>query len=424
MIPSVATAISVDLIPEVGEINFGSFAMASCIPIVNEPFQETRRFKWNVENFIHKKMNFSYYVGEGPLYWYRIDWYPSICPPNPCIEMGPTISYIAPNCPYEIIENCIILPPSCDCVLPCIPGECISQTIEVRHMLATSVIHLCERINQECCESRPRGYIRRVRQYMRPALCCDVEKRGPGIDEWVDVDFLKCECGNLVDPCIAVIIYPCHVNRCGIHGPAFEGGPVPPISVIKMAPDLLGHIPMPIMQESVSAMPMAVEVVPPKLAQPVNRVINQYGASIPELIHLHHNLAGTNLFGDFLKAHKNKFDSLDLFYNKDYNSWHGTKTIKNWKTSVEWAPSQIAEKNGYKLNITVDNNNIRTKVSLLVKTDDFLNKKNNFEINCDFNTSSGTLNSDKSLLQFKIVKDDIGLFKNAWRGSLQLNLKG
>jgi hypothetical protein len=420
MIPSIASVTSIENpILDSDISSFGFFAApyaSTCIPIVNQPFEETRRFKWNVENFIHKKMEFSYYVGEGPLYWYRIDWYPSPCPPNPCIEIGPTIEYIAPNCPYEIIENCLILPP-CPCDISCVPGTCISQTVEVWHMLATSVIHLCERINQECCHRKPPGYMRRVRQYMRPALCCDVEKRGPGTDEYVDVNFLKCECGNLVDPCIAVIVYPCHVNRCGIHGPAFAGGPVPPISVIKMAPDILGHAPMAIMQDEVSAVPMPVQMVPPKEAQPVNRVVNKFGPSIPELIHCKHNLYEIDIFKDFLRMNKIKFDSMDLFYNKNYNSWQGSNTFKDWKASIEWTPS---ENSGYKLNIMLDKKSAKTKLSLFVKTDGFINDKNIFDVMCDYDTKTGTLSSRKSILQSKVIKDDIGLFKSGWKSKLIL----
>ena len=417
MIPSVANSIPIDNVPSVTEISFSPMSLISCISFINEGFEETRRFKWNVENVVSKKVKFSYYVGEGPLYWYRIDWYDSHCPPNPCVEIAPTISYIAPNCPYEIIENCIILPPICPCTPPCTPGECISVTHEVWHMLATSVIHLCERINQECCHRKPPGYMRRVRQYMRPALCCDVEKRGPGTDEYVDVDFLKCECGNLVDPCIAVIIYPCHVNRCGIHGPAFSGGHVPPISVIKMAPDLLGHIPKAIMQEEVSAMPTPVQMVPPKEAAPVNRIVNKFGASIPEKISVRHNLGDLDLFRDFLKLNKLKFDNLELFYNKEYNYWHGAKVFKDWKVNMDWTPSENA---GYKLNISVDKKATRSKLSLLVKTDVFTNDKGLFEIACNYDSKTGTLSSKKSVLQSKVIKDDIGILRSGWRGSLIL----
>jgi hypothetical protein len=292
-------------------------------------------------------------------------------------------------------------------------------------MLATSVTHLCERINQECCNRKPPGFMRRVRQYMRPALCCDVAKIG-AVDEYQDVDFLKCECGNLIDPCIAVVIYPCHVNRCGIHGPAFQGGPVPPISAIKMAPDILGHIPMPIMQEEVYALPVAIQAVPPKEIQPVNRIVNKYGASVPELIHCNHNLSEVNLFKDFLKLNKIKFDTLDLFHSKNTNSWHGSKTFKEWKVAIEWAPSQDSERN-YKINVsfdkTIGGKVIKSKISLFVKNESFMNGRGNFEIPCTFNANSGVLESKNSILQSKLIKDDIGLFNNL-KNSLNLILKG
>lgn len=419
MIPSVAsfTAVEQPLVSIAQPL--------ACIPSFTVFFEETRNFSWNVEAFVEKTMEFQYYVGEGPLYWYRIDWYPSICPPNPCADFSPTIEYIAPNCPYEIIDHCIILPPDCICEIPCVPGSCISMSIEIWHMLATSVIHLCERINQECCHRKPPGYMRRVRKYLRPALCCDVDKIC-GVecpDVYEDVNFVICECGNLVDPCVAVIIYPCYVNRCAIHGPAFAGGPEPPISIIKMAPDLLGHMPVPIMQESVSAMPMAVQMVPPKEAKPVAKIVHKFGSTIPQLIHCNHNLSEVGILKDFLKSNKINFSSIELFYNKEYNAWHGVKSFKEWKIIIEWSPLQTSEneKNGYKLNISIDKDKKKTKISLSVKVDGFNNDKGNFEIDCNFNPSNGVLNSKRSVLQSKIIKDDIGLFKN---GNLRLVLKG
>ncbi|NIQ15823.1 MAG: hypothetical protein GTO02_15935 [Candidatus Dadabacteria bacterium] len=125
-----------------------------------------------------------------------------------------------------------------------------------------------------------------------------------------------------------------------------------------------------------------------------------------------------------MRSNKVRFDGLDLYYNKEYNAWQGSKVFGDWKTSIEWAPSQTAEKNGYKINITIDKNNIKTKILLVIKIDNFLNNKNNFEINCDFNTLSGTSRSRNHLLQSKIIKDDIGLFKNRWKGNLEFNLKG
>jgi len=378
------------------------------------PIVETRSFSWNIENVLSRSMSFQYHVGEGPLYWFRVDWYTgSPCPPNPCVSSTPMISYIAPNCPYEIIDNCLILPPPSCCNIPsCTPGSCTTIKHEVWHMLATSVTHLCERINQECCNRVPKGFIRRVQQYMRPALCCDVKKLGAK-DEYQDVNFINCECGNLVDPCIAMVVYPCYVNRCGINGPAFTGGDLPPISTIKFAPDLLDFSPIAFSSE-VSAMPMAIEAIPPsKETEPVTKIFNRFGPAIPELLHCKHNLTETNVLGEYLKSNE-----IDLFHDRDV--WRGSKIIKDWKIAVEWRPSE----EGYKFNLSVDRTlkgkTLRTKAAFAVKDQISLDHKGNYVLNCSINISTGTL--IKGLLQSKLINDDIGLFKKG--NKLNLNLKG
>ena len=400
MIPNVAS---------ITNINFGltsgmSMSVCTCLPSFTSSFNESRKFKWNVETAVQNALSCSYFVGEGPLYWYRIDWYPSvsICHTPSCASLSPIINFLSPpNCPYDIVESCIILPPTCSCSVSCIPGTCISQTVEVWHMLATSVPHLCERINQECCHRRPPGYMRRVRQYMRPALCCDVAKIG-AVDQYVDVSFLACECGNLIDPCIATVIYPCSINYCGIHG-SVSSTTTP--SSIKMTLDLLGHLPIPI---EVTAEPEKVEMIAPKT--PKLNFVNKYGNSIPELIKCGHNLADVNILKDFLKSNKLRFDSLDLYYNKSLNSWYGMKILKDWKIVIELVPLQ----NSYKLSLSFDKGkNLKSKISLVVK------ETFGDTIDCRFNPTTGVLK--RGVLQSSAVKDDIGLFKNF---DLHLIMKG
>jgi hypothetical protein len=131
------------------------------------------------------------------------------------------------------------------------------------------------------------------------------------------------------------------------------------------------------------------------------------------LIHCNHNLSDLT---DFFKSNKIKFNNIDLFYNKESNSWHGSRSFKEWKFSVEWIP-QDSTKN-YKLNVSIDKGGKKSKLSLIVKNDAFFDK-GNFEIKCDYNYSSGTL--DKSVLQSKSIKDDLGLFK---KNNLKITLKG
>lgn len=372
------------------------------------PFTETRDFVWNVENSVTNQMQFSYYVGEGPLYWFRIDWVHSPCPENTCASFTPVVSYTDVNCPYDVSIPCTKLPadPDCPCDVTCQPGAlCASQMVEVWHMMATSVTHLCERINSECCHKKPMKdyYIKRVQQWMRPALCCDVNNNA-GSDTYVDVDFTVCECGNLVHPCVARFVYPCSINNCGINGPAFPGpDPLPP-STIKMAPEFM-FTPEPLVEE--------VKPVPIKQLLRRNQVEKQ-GFSIPEVLHCNHNIDQTAFFGDFLKRIRQNFNNLDLFYNKEYDSWHGSKSFKegneDWKVLIDWTPAS----DGYKLNLSVDKRlgqkTVRTKATWAVKSD-IQNRKGVF------------VDLETGLLKSKNILDNIGIFKN-WKNELKFNLRG
>jgi len=384
----------------------------------DDPIDESVGFQFNIEGSITLSCTFPYSVGEGPLYWYKIDWYPSLCPSAMCMSISPEIELTAPNCPYDIKDNCIIMPPICDCEPSCTPGDCVTRTVEVWHMLATSVEHLCERINQECCSKKPPGFMRSVKQYMRPALCCDVEVNGPGIDNYKDVDFIKCQCGNLVDPCIARIIYPCYINRCGINGPAFEGPDPTPIPVEQMTftGNLLGHNPL-MIAPSFEFMFQPIELESP--IKPTHR----FGSTVPEIIHCYHNLYECNLFKDFLRRTKNQFNNIDVYYNNEYKTWQGTKNFREWKFILEWIPSQ-SEKAGsaYGFNIFVENKNLRSKLFLNVKLESFLNNKNKFEIDLNLDTKKWVLNN--AILQSKIIHDDIGIFKNSWGNVLKVNMRG
>lgn len=391
-----------------------SFVQLNVLPTFNTPIDESMDFQFNIEAFVTMSCTFQYNVGEGPLYWYKVDWYPSNCPLPSCASTSPTISYIAPNCPYEIIDNCIIMEPECPCEPSCTPGDCITQTVEVWTMLATSVEHLCERINQECCVRKPPGFMRSVKQYMRPALCCDVEVNGPGTDEYMDVDFIKCECGNLVDPCIAQIVYPCYINRCGINGPAFEGPDPVPVDEIKFTGDILGHNPMMLAPDEELGIIQPIELEPPSN--------NKFGLTAPEIIHCNHNLGECNLFKDFLKRAKIQFNTIDLYYNNEYKTWQGTKNFKDWKFILEWIPSRSERSTGYNFNLFVENKNLKSKLFLTIKVGSFLNDKNVFEIDLDFNTKNS--NMKKAILQSKIMHDDIGIFKNSWGNELKVNMRG
>lgn len=381
--------------------------------IVTTSVTEEIRFEWNVAGSVLASMSFPYNVGEGPLYWYRIDWYPKLCSDQTPAPLSPTISYIEPTCPYEIIENCIILPPDCPCDPPCTPGPCISREIEVWHMMATSVRHLCERINQECCHRKPPGVMRRVQQYMRPTLCCDVPYPAGSIDNYVDVNFILCECGNLVDPCIQRFVYPEHINKCGIHGPAYTN---PDPNPLAFTDNIFGT---PInMFKSVDTTGKEITLVPPVKEVVIDKIVNRFGPFISEKLYCNHNLKDLPIFKDFLKRNNKIFEFSELFYDSNYNSWQSSTSFfgpdEQWRFNIAWSLNDETEKSssGFKFDLNIErkarNLVSKSKVLLNVKLDTYPKEK--FALNFDFDTRLQIL-SDMQL-QFKLFNDKIGVFKD------------
>jgi hypothetical protein len=356
--------------------------MLKITPIVKSmaptPIQESVQFQWNVEGYASAAITFDYYIGEGPLYWFKIDWLPSVigCPPSQiCVSMTPSVTYEEnPNCPTEVTETCTVNPPTCGCDTPCMPGQCISITKETWHMLATSVTHLCYRINNECCGSKPNGFIKRIRQFMRPALCCDVALATDIVDEYVDVDFIdNCECGNLVHPCLAQITYDCSINNCGINGP---------VATMIQPPETM----MMAAVHAVDTLAADLTIIPPKQIT-INKIANRFGSPVPELLHCNINNVG----------------NVDLYYDSQRKVWRGIKDT----TSVEWS---ITESSGYKFELNMEKNKRKSKVLLNVKNETF-----NKDLKIDFNAKSKTLKS-KGLLQSVIVEDFMDDLKILIRG--------
>lgn len=339
------------------------------------PLAETLSFQWNVEGFATNLISFTYYIGEGPLYWYRIEWTPGPCT-NIAVDIPPEIIYERgyPSCPTEIEDICETLPP-CYCP-PCQPGQCVDTTVEIWHMLATSVTHLCYRINNECCNRKPSGQMSRVQQYLRPALCCDVVNANwagfpSSIDGWVDVDFIDvCECGNLVNTCLAQVVYPAHINNCGIGGPVYSGPPLPnpPAGGLGTFTSFAPEIPI------------------KQLA------INKVG-KVSEVVSCDFNNTCVN-----------------LYYDKQRKLWHGTQHLKDSRIVFELELTN----SGYKFGFNAEKQNKKTKIFIVVKGVEF-----NKQLDIDFNTKSGTIN--KGTLQSKIVNDGIGMFRMS---DLKIKLKG
>lgn len=344
----------------------------------------SRFFEFNVEAELVKTHLFQWYVGEGPLWWYRIEWKPRICEPNACSSEISTCTLVGPD------------PLCCDPLDDCGIGGCKVVDVEVWHMLATSLNHLCDRIHQECCQRRPPGFFKRVQRYLRPALCCDVEKFG-AVDEWVDVDFIDCICADLIDPCDMTIFYPCStISYC---------------------------------DQDVATFPVMAQEVKFQILAPVAPVVpvvfNRFGGAMPSILKLTHNLANANELKSFLQETKQKLpDTLSLVHNG--NSWRQTYHLEPWVFTFDLTSVDEAENNkyGWKLDISVTKKKAISRLSFLLNSGGVRNDKGEFDISFNYNTKSQVFLARSGIgLQSKNIFDNIGLFKGKWQNDPYLKVK-
>lgn len=132
-----------------------------------------RIFEWNVLSTIQVSKIFEWDVGEGPLYWFQVESFP--------------------------ISNC-----------PSITGG----VTEVRTVAATSVEHLCDRLQSM-------GYNRRiksVKKWTRPALLCDISNISM-CNDLVTVDFCVSECANFTDCAVEELDFISHIYVEGLNDP-------------------------------------------------------------------------------------------------------------------------------------------------------------------------------------------------------------
>lgn len=138
----------------------------SQISIVSS-ISEAQMFEWNVLSTIQISKIFEWGVGDGPLFWFRVESVPA----NTCPSLNLDCGYV-----------------------------------EVHNVLATDVDQLCERL----VDMKFNKTIASVKKWSVPALQCDVEKgMRDGIDyncpSFSDVDFCVAECMGFIpsDICIS-----------------------------------------------------------------------------------------------------------------------------------------------------------------------------------------------------------------------------
>lgn len=378
-------------------IELGSLGACADISIMSV-VSCVRMFEWNIEASLTKMQDFEWEVGDGPLFWWRIEFQKGDCPPNSC----------SPS-----IDDCMFFGPlvaSC-CSVVCPPDGCISIDREVWTVLATSVEHLCERLSNECCNRRPQGFITSVKKYQRPALCCDVEKYSqdgtPIIDEYEDIPFASiCKCASFINPCDMRIIFPCPTSVCVTN-------------TEEMAFSMGGFN-----QSYLEPLRPAKEVV-----------WSRFGGEVPAVLRLVHNFSRMSVFKDFLKSNALKVPAnIPLRYKKSTDSWIGTLNFKGndetWTLSFNCMKMEESEVKRFgwmfSLNVmrTLKNKKKSSQVVLELSTRGVRHKKTNFDLSFNFNTTTRSLVSQSGVKVYsKHLKDDIGVFGGNWAADPFLKLK-
>ena len=348
-------------------------------------------FEWNVEDTLELTQDFEWNAGEGPLFWWRVEFRSGACPPNVCSEGISDCTFMGP------------LDDICCAPIECPPDNCISTDTEIWNILATSAEHVCERLTLEKCNRKPSGFIKKLQRYQRPALCCDVEKFiSDGVeivDEFEDVDFLICECASFIDPCEQMIEFPCPPSQ-------------EVVSSIFCAP-ILTDLGSGFAAETFNA-------IEPKSFS--------FGKSIPELLTLEHNLSKLNLFDSFLIRNNLSIDpKIKLFYNKDLDSWQNTINLKGkeetWKLIFD--ASCLGEGNEFtwKINLHISKTpKLNSRVMVHFTTND--PKASGFVTNININTKTGSLTGSSLLgVHSKLIHDGIGVFKKDWLNDPFLKIK-
>ncbi len=340
------------------------------------PVSITKTFRWNVEDDLNLEKTFSWKVGEGPLFWFRVEWKDPICPPRAC---------------EPSITECSVTETECDCSVT----EAPSSTKLIWHVLATSVSHLCERLNTEPCLRVPEGMVfKTVEQYGTPALCCDIAAYKTADifmdDGFVDVDFCECECVSWVDPCDCDDIH----TPCDASTPSFS----------------FAMMPQPMSKPGFKLENLAV-------TKPITKSIEVNGIKLPSVIKMKHNL-------NRIEALSKLPDFITLTYNESSDAWQNTihlnRSDEKWTVYADWQRVKSVKTNDWKFNLYVSrikhNSTDNTRLRIEFATYGLTEGDKPFDISFTMNTK----NNSVAVINSVVVKsqklyDGINLFEGKWQ---------
>lgn len=355
-------------------------------------------FAWNVEQYISVDKTFEWLVGDGPLYWYRIEWdtIRSLCSPETCIDgVGTTCSVVPKDC-LDGHGNL------CPQVSPCPSNEtCVAGGREIWHVLATSVADLCQRLNTETCNPPPRGKVfSKIYRFDRPALCCDAAKAdAKGIYE--EVDYCnECACISYIDPCDPKCPGQLKGGSCDTDTTA---------SLI-VPQSMFGFAKVDVPTKSGFSM-ADIKIMTPE----VDSIVTKCGI-LSSNLKMKHNLAETSVLKEFIFRNKLSLEEeINLVYSKANNSWqkviHLNGHNEKWTIVFSW----LCFGDGWKSDINITRQIDAKKQISKVSTAFAQGRMDHFEVNFDYNTNTNKVTIKQSMMvKSNTMHDEIGLFKGNW----------
>lgn len=358
-------------------------------------------FIWNVEQYISASKTFAWQVGDGPLYWYRIEWVDlrSLCQPEGCA--GTASCTVVPKDCYDDNDNlCPPILPVCPADVP--PDEnCMVGNLEIWHVLATSLADLCHRLNTEACNPPPVGKVfRKIQKFDRPALCCDAANSdAAGVYE--DVDYCEaCECISYIDPCDPVCAGRLQSGACDTDTTASL---ITPQSMFGFS-----EISVP----TKSGFSMAdIKIMTPE----VDSIVTNCGI-LSSNLKLKHNLNKASILKEFISRNKlNLEEEVVLAYIKASDSWqkviHLNGHNEKWTIVFSWLCFGDGWKSDMNVTRQIDTKKQITKISTTFAQ----GKMARFGVDFDYNTSTNKVTIKQPMMvKSKTMHDEIGLFNGNW----------
>lgn len=424
---------------EQGQMSFG----LSNISVSN--ISMDRMFEWCVLSYISVSQTYEWHVGEGPLFWYRIEWKKS---PPACdstlisytdlINIAVVKGDIIPNktkvgekngqpvlfedqssCDGQVklvdVSTGLVWVEVVDCGNSghhhCPKPKCDCHKLtEVWHMLATSVPHLCQRILQEC-QGWHGKVIAKLQKFDRPALCCDVDRwteyglMASVTDTYKNVPYKElctCDCASFIDPC-----------KCNnvAHGMSVVPPQEPKLRIFGI-------------NQPVADIDKGFKISDLKVVERKQQdVLTKCCGLVPANLKLKHNLNSSHELNQFLSRKKLTLpESFEILFAENTGAWQKTYHLEHgnekwtflfdWSCTDQYDPGNYGWKYHLYVKRQIDRRIYNTRIMLIFASHGTLDKDNLLSISFNVNVhNNAAAVSQPVAVKYKIMTDEIGLFK-------------